>query len=244
MDKSYEQKYHLLEEYNWWFVARRQTVLSFIEKYPKDTRILDIGCSGGILLKVLKAKGYTDITGIDFSPEAIEQCKKNGLNNVFVMDAHYPEFKDEAFDLIISSDCLEHLKDDELALKSWNRILKRGGQVVIFVPAFMSMWSEHDIINHHFRRYTKRELVSKSVNAGFNVEKSSYWNCALFFPAYVYRRLQQMSRNKKAPKDDLGDFSPFLNNLLTFWMRVENVFFKSLGLPVGLSVMVSLRKGE
>ena len=241
MDKSYEKKYHLLEEDNWWFRARRQTILSMIGNYSKDTRILDIGCSGGILLKVLKGMGYINLTGIDFSPEAIEQCRKKGLDNVIVMDAHHLDFKDESFDLIISSDCLEHLKDDEVALKSWFRVLKKGGEAIIFVPAFMSMWSEHDIINHHFRRYKRKELVEKSKHAGFKVEKASYWNTATFFPAYLYRTIRKGNKDA-APKDDLGEFNPFLNNLLKGWMSLENVFFKSTGLPIGLSVMVDLRK--
>ena len=242
MDKSYEKKYHLLEEDNWWFLARRQAVFSIIEKFPKETRILDIGCSGGVLLKILKSKGYLNLTGIDFSPEAIAQCKKNGLDNVFVMDAHTPAFADESFDLIISSDCLEHLKDDELALKSWQRILKRGGEAVIFVPAFMSLWSEHDIINHHFRRYRKKELIEKSERAGFVVEKASYWNFLLFFPAYLYRKMRMMGgASPKAPKDDLGSFNPVVNNVLKGSMGVENIVFRYFGLPIGLSVMVILK---
>src|SRR5665213_1519741 len=125
MDKAYEQKYHSIEEHNWWFQARRHTILSMIRKFPKNSRILDIGCSGGVLIKTLNNCGYTNVTGIDFSPEAIEKCRENGLTDVFIMDAHYPDFKDGTFDLVISSDCLEHLKDDEVALESWTRILKK-----------------------------------------------------------------------------------------------------------------------
>jgi ubiquinone/menaquinone biosynthesis C-methylase UbiE len=243
MDKSYEQKYHSIEEYNWWFVSRRNTILSMIGNMPKDTKILDIGCSGGVLMLALKAAGFTNISGLDFSPEAIEQCKSKGLENVFVMDAHFPDFKDDEFDLIIASDCLEHLEKDEVALKSWQRILKKGGQGLIFVPAYMSLWSEHDVINHHFRRYTKKELSEKAGKAGFQVTKSSYWNFSLFFPTYLFRKMRNMAGNKEEkPKDHMEGFNPLVNKILKGLIGVENIFFKSTGFPVGVSAMVEVKK--
>jgi len=243
MDKSYEQKYHSIEEYNWWFVSRRNTILSMISGLPKDTKILDIGCSGGVLILALKEAGFTNVTGLDFSEEAIAQCKSKGLDKVHVMDAHYPNFKDEEFDFIISSDCLEHLDKDEIALKNWFKLLKKGGKCIIFVPAYMSLWSEHDVINHHFRRYTRQELVEKSKKAGFTVTKASYWNFSLFFPTYIFRKFRNMTGKKEEqPKDHLQGFNPVVNNVLKGLINVENLFFKSTGFPVGVSTMVSLTK--
>jgi ubiquinone/menaquinone biosynthesis C-methylase UbiE len=243
MDKSYEQKYHSIEEYNWWFVSRRNTIMSMISDYPKDTKILDIGCSGGVLMLALKEAGFTNVTGLDFSEEAIEQCKSKGLEKVHVMDAHYPGFKDEEYDLFIASDCLEHLENDEVALKNWYRLLKKGGKGLIFVPAYMSLWSEHDVINHHFRRYTRQELVSKSQKAGFDITKASYWNFSLFFPTYLFRKFRNLvGKKEENPKDHMEGFNPTVNKLLKGLISVENVFFNSLGFPVGVSTMVSVKK--
>lgn len=243
MDKGYEQKYHSIEEYNWWFVSRRNTILSLLKDVPKNARILDIGCSGGVLMLALRDAGFTDVTGLDFSEEAIEQCKRKGLSQVHVMDAHFPGFKDEEFDLIIASDCLEHLEKDEVALGNWHRILKKGGVGYIFVPAFMSLWSEHDVINHHFRRYTRDELATKAGNAGFKVTKASYWNFTLFFPTWVVRKLKgKQGKKDEAPKDDMESFSPVVNKVLKGLVNFENVFFKSTGFPVGVSTMVAVTK--
>ncbi len=245
MEKGYEEKYHAFEENNWWFQSRRHTILSMIENLPKDSKIIDIGCSGGVLLNALKSHGFSNITGIDFSPEAIDKCKKNNISSCFIMDAHNPDFKDETFDLAIVSDCMEHLKDDEIALKNWNRILKKGGQAIIFVPAFMSLWSDHDTVNYHFRRYTKKELIDKSIRSGFLVSKSSYWNFLMFFPVYIFRKLKNVMRDtRKKPEDNLQHFNPFSNYILKSWLSIENIFFKLWGLPVGVSVMVTLKKNE
>lgn len=243
MDKGYEEKYHSIEQDHWWYTSRRLTILNIIEDLPRSTRILDIGCSGGVLMLDLKAKGFTDVTGIDFSAEAIEQCKAKGLSNVFVMDAHFPDFKDEEFDLIIASDCLEHLEKDTVALQNWQRILKKGGKGLIFVPAFMSLWSEHDVINHHFRRYTREELVAKAKGAGFKVNKASYWNFAMFFPTWMYRKMRNMSKSaKEQPEDHMDKFNPAVNSILKVWMKLENGLFGATGFPLGVSVMVSVNK--
>lgn len=243
MDKGYEEKYHSIEQDHWWYTSRRLTILNMIDSLPRNTRILDIGCSGGVLMLDLKAKGFTDVTGIDFSAEAIEQCKAKGLNNVFVMDAHFPDFKEGEFDLIIASDCLEHLEKDTVALQNWQRILKKGGKGLIFVPAFMSLWSEHDVINHHFRRYTRDELVSKTKAAGFTVKKASYWNFAMFFPTWLYRKMRNMSKSaKEQPEDHMDKFNPAVNSLLKVWMKLENSLFGATGFPLGVSVMVSVDK--
>ena len=243
MDKGYEQKYHSIEEYNWWFVSRRQTILSMLKDAPKDARILDIGCSGGVLLLALQEAGFTNISGLDFSKDAVEQCRSKGLKNVYEMDAHYPNFPEESFDIIIASDCLEHLENDEVALKNWYRLLKKGGKGYIFVPAFMSLWTSHDEINHHYRRYTRPELSKKASTAGFKITKSSYWNFSLFFPTWVIRSLKRKNRNtNEHPKDDIENVNPMVNKILKGLIRFEDVFFNSVGFPVGVSTMVSVAK--
>src|SRR5690606_25684581 len=99
--------------------------------------ILDIGCSSGILLRELKAQGFhvNKLYGIDISEEAIKNCRAGGIPNAFVMDAQAIDLQDK-FDVIIASDCLEHLADDRKAINNWNWLLKPGGQLWVFVPAF------------------------------------------------------------------------------------------------------------
>ncbi len=243
MDKGYEQKYHSIEEYNWWFVARRQTILTMLKDAPRNARILDIGCSGGVLMLALQDAGFTNVSGLDFSVDAVEQCKSKGLKNVYEMDAHHPNFPDDSFDIIIASDCLEHLEKDELALKNWHKLLKKGGKGYIFVPAFMSLWTPHDEINHHYRRYTKQELTKKATSAGFQITKSSYWNFSLFFPTWVIRSLKKKKlKNAEQPKDDMENVNPVVNKVLKTLIRLEDIFFNSMGFPVGVSTMVSVTK--
>jgi len=245
LDKDYEIKYHAEEEKNWWFVSRRDVILRLLRKIDKSARILDIGCGGGPLLLDLKAAGFTNVYGLDFSKEAVDKCIERGLTNVFVMDGHSPEFERESFDVVIASDSLEHLEHEMQALHNWNTILKPDGLLFIFVPAFMYLWSEHDIINHHYRRYTSGNLKRKVESEGFLVTKKSYWNFFMFFPTAIVRLIQRLKRffvKPKKAKDQLPNINPGLNRVLIKLLKLENKFFVSTGLAVGVSAFVLARK--
>lgn len=248
MDKDYEIKYHEQEAQNWWFVARRDFILRQLKehKISLDAKILDIGSSGGILSLELIKNGYQNTYSLDYSPDAIALCKQRGLKNVFVMDGHYPDFPDNEFDVIIASDCLEHLEKDELALNNWYKILKPAGLAFVYVPAYMWLWSKHDDINFHFRRYTEKELISKLQKAGFTNLKSGYWNFMIFFPTSIVRLLQKLGNKNKAKKgandDQLVLLPKPINQLLIKWVIFENKVASKIKYPFGVSTFSIAKK--
>jgi SAM-dependent methyltransferase len=245
MKSAFEKKYHLLEEKHWWFVGRREIILALAGKYyhgRKKIKILEIGCSGGPLLEILSSHGYSDVVGIDNSKKAILLCKERGFKNVFLMNGVKPHFKDEEFDLIIASDVLEHILDDDNAVKEWKRNLKREGIIICFVPAFRALWSKHDEDNKHCRRYTKRELQNIFAKNDFSILKASYWNIILFFPTLFYRLLMR-SFLKRYSGDQLKKSNYVLNHLLSKLLSIENFFLKiGLSYPIGISVFVVAKK--
>lgn len=243
MDENYEEKYHQLEKKQWWFRARRNAVIDILENIDRNAIILDVGCSSGILLQELKEKGFKNLYGIDVSKKAIETSKRSGFTNSFVMNGENPDFEPQTFDIIISSDSLEHMELDQKALNNWHRLLKPKGKIIVFVPAFMSLWSAHDEINHHFRRYTRTELKSKIRKAGYSIKKSGYWNFTLFFPVYVFRYLKKLIKNDK-PKDDLKQLPNSLNRILYTLMKAENKIFKHIAFPIGVSTYCVAMKSE
>jgi SAM-dependent methyltransferase len=243
MKKTYEEKYHKLEENNWWFLSRQEMILQLIEGTPKNAHILEVGCSGGPLLKRLNKSGWKNTTGIDISKKAIMLCKKGGIDNAFVMDCSKTNFREGQFDLIIASDILEHVKNDVAALNEWERVLKPRGKLVIFVPAFNFLWSEHDMVNMHHRRYTRRTLINALCRAGFNIDRSAYWNFALFFPTAAVRILQRaLPKKKKKSEGQLYKLNPVTNKMLLTLLRSENTILKKLNFPFGVSVFVVANK--
>ncbi|WP_167856461.1 class I SAM-dependent methyltransferase [Hymenobacter metallicola] len=247
MHPTYEQAYHQLEEQHWWFVARREAVFALIQQLslPLDARILEIGCSGGPLLLALQAAGYTDLSGIDVSETGIQVARSRGLTNVAVMDGAQLTFKDASFDLIIASDVLEHIEHEHQALNEWKRVLRPQGQLMVFVPAFNALWSSHDDVNYHFRRYSVPQLSQVVRQAGLQVTRTSYWNSTLFLPAAVVRVCKRALLGNSQPAQagaDLEMLPNFLNSTLLTLLRVENLIFRRFRLPVGISAFLLATK--
>ena len=130
MNKDYELKYHKIEEDYWWFVAHRDMLYRLIKKLnaDKNSKILDVGCSGGHLIKLLRTNGLKNTYGVDISEKAINLCKRKGIKNVFVMDCIKTNFDNNTFDIAIAADILEHTKNDTRAIVEWNRIIKKEFQ--------------------------------------------------------------------------------------------------------------------
>lgn len=242
MEIEYEKKYHEVETDNWWFVSRRQYLLDILKNVSKDSKILDIGCSSGIFLKDLERLGFKleNLFGIDISEKAIANCKTNGIQNAFVMDAQEISLS-EQFDIIVASDCLEHLRDDTAAIKNWTSLLKKGGKLCVFVPAFQSLWSKHDEVNMHFRRYTNKELKDKLIAENLTILKSSYWNFFLFLPLYFFRKIDAIfSRNKKKEGQIID--GAITNVILLKLLLFENRLLKYINFPFGVSTFCLTEK--
>jgi SAM-dependent methyltransferase len=248
MDKNYESLYHSVEYTNWWFVARRDMLFKFFAKYkiPKDARILDIGCAAGTFLLELKNAGYTHLTALDYSADAIARVKEKGITDAYVMDGHKPEFDADSFDVLISSDSLEHLENDQLALSNWYKILKPGGIGIVLVPAYNFLWTEHDDINYHFRRYTKTDLKNKAANAGFSIQSSGYNYVLFFIPTAIVRGILRLfSKKKKDTHEADGqilNLPAWVNKAFIIYQKMENSVCKYVSMPFGVSAFVTFRK--
>lgn len=234
MDKKFEKKYHLLEEKYWWFRARRDIIIEILKNEKKDKAILDIGCSRGALLKDLNDKGYKNVTGIDISKQAVEICNKE-VGNCYLMDAQKLTFK-KKFDIIIASDVLEHLKDDKKAIENWKSVLKKNGKIICFVPAFQSLWSSHDLVNHHFRRYSKKEILELFREQQMRILRFSFWNFSLFIPIFLYQKLGQVFIKRNT--HNLRTLPNHLNNLLYLLLRFENMALRRVNFPFGVSLFI------
>ncbi len=244
MDISYEKKYYEFERDQWWCKARRELIVRLIQQYPKSLRIFEIGCAGGYLLQTLKEKGLYGVSGIDVSGEAVSLCRAKELD-VWLGDGKDADPSGQSFDIIVASDVLEHIRDDKAALQSWSHMLKTGGVLICFVPAFQFLWSGHDVSNQHERRYRIQQLISLVENAGMRVERASSWNFFLFFPAAMVRGFKGLFRRGAIqPKDQFYTFGGgILNTLLLWLLRFENqLICWGMNFPVGVSTFVVAKK--
>ncbi len=244
MDERFGQKYISLEDRHWWHVSRRDMILKLVAGLPREARILDIGCSGGALMAALAVQGFKNVIGIDINTEAVGRCGRRGLSRSVVMDAQTLGFGDERFDLVISSDVLEHMPDPGRALEAWRRVLKAGGRLIVFVPAYPFLWSAHDVVNHHYKRYDRRDLTAVLRQTGFQVSRCSGWNLALFIPAaaLAFFRGKTPGVQRSAGGGFLHAAPWGVNVLLTGLLCAENFLLRRRDAPAGISLFVVAHK--
>lgn len=242
LEKKFEMSYHELERHHWWYAARRELILKLIKKYfaNKDIEILEVGCSTGILVEELLAAGYSRIQGLDISAEAVEKAKAKNLpvsnGSALNIETHFPNRK---FDLIIASDVLEHIQTDHIAVNHWSSVLKDNGYMMIFVPAYQSLWSHHDILNLHHKRYTLPELLA-TLPKELKIIEKSYWNFLLFLPILIARKLLPQ---KKSESGDLKKHNPLINKALSKILSFENFVLLNRGhFPFGVSAFSVVKK--
>jgi SAM-dependent methyltransferase len=224
---------------HWWYVARRKILSGLIERdvpLPADARVLEIGCGTGHNFEMLGRFGRVDAIEIDDEARALAS-RRLGRE---VSTAPLPELTgipDGTYHLIALLDVLEHIEDDEASLASIRRKLAPGGRILVTVPANQWMWSSHDAVHHHHRRYSKRRFTDVVRRVGLNLHRISYFN-TLLFPLAAAARIAGKLRGKKE-SDDKMPAAP-LNKLFETVFGLERHLVGRVPLPAGVSLVAIL----
>jgi len=251
LERTYYREYFFFEQDNWWFVSRRRILLSVLRTAlhrPHGLEILDAGCGTGINLDYLAEFGR--VTGVDVAEEAIEFCRRRGHDDVRRADlTRLDGWRDGEFDLVTALDVIEHIDDDRAAVREIVRVTRPGGHLLVTVPAFPGLWSDHDEVNHHQRRYRGREIRELLAANGCDIVRFTYINTFLFPVAWVVRTWQQARRRlfgppAHPPRTDFVDYHPVVNALLLAVFTAETPLVTTTGLPFGLSALCLARKRE
>lgn len=233
----YKEMYELGNKH-WWFLSKKKIVLSMIRKYlpeEKDLKILDIGCGSGLMLNALEKIGK--VYGLDSSQKAINFSSQN-FNGIIKKGflPHDIPYANETFDIITVLDVLEHIEDDQTSLNKMKDLLTNEGILIITVPANMHLWSHHDYIHHHFRRYTKDDLYKKIILSGLKIQKISYYNSLLYIPIYIVRKFNNIFRKTKVTSD-LKLPCKIVNFILKTIFSFEQIYLKKFNFPQGVSLI-------
>jgi SAM-dependent methyltransferase len=214
------------EEFKHWWIATR---FCYIDRALKSTigkqiDVLEVGCGTGQNIRYLRQQSP--------NRERINQCVG--------VDMHLPtDFRpiwstandhwqrqlpsgDQKFDLILGMDVLEHIENDGQALRQWVQYLNPGGVLLLTVPAFEQLWSYHDVLLRHQRRYTAKQLMALAGQCELNPIYLRY-AFAPFFPlVFVIRKLK--GSRTKPTSTDLKLPSQPINNLLLAIGKIEESF--------------------
>ena len=238
---EYEAMYRLENSY-WWYVARRTLVLSILRAEAREWnshRVLDVGCGTGANIQAFEQIAPT--VGIDQSMDALKFCRMRGIERVAHSAIERLPFREGTFDIVTALDVLEHTDDDMLALRAIHGVCRSNGLLVVTVPAYGFLWSEHDEALQHRRRYTAHELRNKLTVTGFDVIRTSYFISTFFLPILALRLWQGLHKDSTHPKTSIRVLPEWLNSSLIALLTVERKVFEKINLPFGVSIVALAR---
>jgi 2-polyprenyl-3-methyl-5-hydroxy-6-metoxy-1,4-benzoquinol methylase len=239
VDPKYAERYRELYEKHWWWRARTDLIVEKLQQlFPAAGAglILDVGCGDGLFFDRLAKFG--EVEGVEPGAELVSE------NNPHRRQIHVCPF-DECFQpgtqysAILMLDVLEHLEDPGGALRHVARLLKSGGRFVATVPAFMALWTNHDVLNHHKTRYTKASFRAVARAAGLRVEEERYlyhWTCPVKLGVGVVERL--LGSPPQPPKVPAN----WMNEVLYRLSRIEQKTLTRLPMPFGSTLLVVATK--
>lgn len=221
---------------HWWYRARRDILADYIARegdLPPAARILEIGCGTGHNLPMLGRFGRVDAIEIDPAARGIASARLGKAVGSAPLPL-LPGVARGAYDLIAVLDVVEHIADDVGALAAMRDCLAPGGKILITVPAHQWMWSAHDVVNHHHRRYSKATLTKAIRAAGLEPARLGYFN-SLLFPLAAAARLA----GRWTGRDDSDDSPPpkSLNALFEAIFRLERHLVGRVPMPPGVSII-------
>jgi SAM-dependent methyltransferase len=229
------------DEHHWWYRGRRRVLRAELERLPlaPGSRLLDAGCGSGRTLDELAR--YGRVSGVDLSPEAVGLARRRGHDDVQVAYVEELPFADATFDVVTCLDVVEHTPDDRATLAELRRVTRPGGLLLVTVPAYQALWSWHDEVNLHFRRYDRSSLRAAAREAGWSVVADTHFNSVLLGPAAAVRLAQR--RRPPQGQSDLALTPSRLNDVLELPLRLESrLVAAGTRLPAGLSLLMVLRR--
>jgi SAM-dependent methyltransferase len=236
LDEWRYRELYEMEDRHWWFRGRRAVIWSLMRRagLPPAPRILDAGCGTGRNLVEFGRLG--EMEGVDASEDAVAFCHRRRLNGVRRAPLEDLPYDDGTFGLILAIDVIEHLDDDRRALAELRRVASTGARLVLTVPAYTWLWSDHDVSLHHRRRYTLRRLQARVAAAGWQPVVRSYFFSALLPAVAAVRTARRLAPGRRA-RSDLALTPAALGRVLELPVRVEaKLIERGVRLPAGVSV--------
>ena len=239
------QKMAMEEGSHWWFSGRRlliQEALYTID-LPENALILEVGCGTGGNLNMLSSLG------------TVYAFEKNNLAHFIAIDKSHHQIQieigscpneipqyDHEFDLICLFDVLEHIKEDKETILKLSKLLAQNGKIVITVPAYKWLFSKHDRVLSHYRRYSRKDIFHLAHTTNFEIHRITHFNFILAVPIICIRILSKYlntPNSKKIPQ------LPRIINLILFKIfSLEKFILNKFNIFFGISIFAILKKED
>lgn len=248
MNVNEYKKLHDAESTYWWHVGRLKIIHGQIKKLQEkgllkfDAAILNVGAGTGGTIPTLEKFGT--VMNVDTSDQAIRFIESGG-HHAKLIDGSTLPFKDSTFDMVVALDVMEHIEDDAAALKEWLRVIKPGGMIFITVPAYQWLWSDHDVVMHHYRRYSTGQIRSLTKAYPVKIIKLSYM-IVFSLPLIIAYRLARNLTNPRASrqKSSIIKVPALVNSFFIMMLSIEARALRLVDALFGTSILLVARKTD
>ena len=202
--------------------------------------LIDIGAGNGLFLKFFKEHGF-EVTGVELEHENVVNMKKDPeLTGISISQGDITQLTGTAtYDVVIASDVIEHIEDDQKAVDHLWTYVSPGGVLVITVPAHSWLYGKRDEMWGHFRRYDKQMLKDRVIHLkDAQIETLTFWNTLGFFVYAVYEKILHKPINEKMRYSN-SPVSRFVKTILDMKLRFEELIG---GTPLGLTLVAVVKK--
>ena len=245
MDRAYYDRYYRLERIHWWFNVRKKILLDAIQclNLEDNPRALNVGAATGYSSEWL-GNQFPQLTSLEYDEECRQFAEEKTSLKIDAGSICDLPYESSSFDLACAFDVIEHVRDDQVSVNELLRVVKPRGYVIATVPCYNSMWSHHDDINHHFRRYRLSGFKHLFRNA--TIMTATYFNTFLFLPIYLTRVISRAcfsptAFSQKNSKDH--DPNNWFSKLAGSIFGLERTLLKKgYTFPFGVSALVIAKK--
>ncbi len=231
---------------HWWYRGRERVVRAVahpLARLGPEALVIDVGSGGGG-----PARGvfpHARIVAVDLSVQALKAY--TGADGGVVADALHLPCRTGQPAAICAFDVLEHLPDDRQALRAWWEMLPPGGWLVLTVPAYRWLWSAHDRVNGHYRRYQAHHLRRLLATSGFRAVRMTYFNTVLLPGVAAVRWAQRLLGREAAQiRDGELDFGyripRWMERMCEASFSLESRWVRWADLPAGVSICAVARR--
>jgi 2-polyprenyl-3-methyl-5-hydroxy-6-metoxy-1,4-benzoquinol methylase len=238
---DYLEHYRELYQKHWWWRAREKLILKTLRtQQPPEgwKKILDVGCGDGLLFDQLMPFG--EVEGVEPSAAAVsENSPHRSRIHTCPFDENFQPGKE--FNLILMLDVLEHIPDPAATLRRALALLAPAGILLVTLPAFNALWTNHDLLNQHVTRYTRRTFRALARQVGLDIQAERYFFQWLF-PLKLATRVLERALNLQPRTPRLPPH--LINNTLYLLSLFEQNTWGGLPWPFGSSLVVWGRKSN
>jgi len=240
MDATYADQYAALYNGHWWWRSREALLVELLRRRLGQQRvgpILDVGCGDGLFFPRLREFGEPQ--GIEVDARIVtDEGRRRGSIHIGHLDHRFQPGCQ--FGLVVAADVIEHVQDDVDLLRRAHGLTRPGGNLLLTVPAMSQLWTRHDEVNEHHRRYNRRGLARVLEAAGYQPLELRYMFSWMVVPKLAVRAKEALSPPEGVPRSTEIPWAP-LNRLALGISRAEHRLARMISPPVGSSLLAWAR---